>query len=206
MENVNQTIEKIENNNGNSSPFMGTPWGSDQEIYVYASHLRYELGWDWNNVKNDLVHKGLEEGYTDAIIQNLINTYGNGVTGVSSNPNEIYIDNRGMFRRPFSFQGRIRRTEFGLSLLIYYAVLWIGGFILGSVVGATDSDVSIIFLYLLMIPGFWFLWAQGAKRCHDLGHSGWFMFIPFYILWMLFVPGDRETTGYGTSPKANYSA
>ena len=117
-------------------------------------------------------------------------------------PGYEIIDNRGMFKRPFSFEGRIRRTEYCLSLLIYYVVIYVVAFFAGVLVGTTGSNGFMALYFLFLIPGAWFLWAQGTKRCHDLGHSGWFQFIPFYVFWMIFAPGDRETTGYGTSPKA----
>jgi uncharacterized membrane protein YhaH (DUF805 family) len=47
----------------------------------------------------------------------------------------------------------------------------------------------------------WFLWAQGAKRCHDIGNSGWYQIIPFYVFWMLFANGQKETNQYGINPK-----
>ena len=55
---------------------------------------------------------------------------------------------------------------------------------------------SLIFLVLL-IPMYWIFFAQGAKRCHDLGHSGWFQLIPFYFLWLLFAKGNLEANEYG---------
>ena len=52
-----------------------------------------------------------------------------------------------------------------------------------------------------MILGFYFLIAQGAKRCHDRGNTGWYQLIPFYGLWMLFGDGDIGTNNYGANPK-----
>lgn len=191
-----------ENTFSGDSPFAGTPWNSDQEIYDYASNLRYNMGWTWENVKNSMVSQGLNSDYAEAIVNNLI------AVEPQTPPDPFdgldVIDNRGMFRRPFSFSGRIRRTEYCLSLLLYYAAISGFGIILGMLIGLTGVDVFLFLFYILLIPAVWFLWAQGAKRCHDLGHSGWFQIIPFYIFWMMFAPGDRETTGYGTSPKAAF--
>jgi len=61
------------------------------------------------------------------------------------------------------------------------------------------SDIP--FSILVFIPLLWFLWAQGSKRSHDLGHSGWFQLIPFYILWLIFVKGDDGINVYGLSPR-----
>ena len=74
-----------------------------------------------------------------------------------------------MFDNEFSFNERIRTTEYGLSFII---------------------------------PLVWFLWAQGAKRCHDLGHRGWYQIIPLYFLWLIFDAGDRSDNAYGSDPKA----
>ncbi len=98
-----------------------------------------------------------------------------------------------MFKAPFSFDGRVRRMEFGLSRIIYvilfYAVIFL---IISS---------ELFFLAILFIPTFWFAIAQGAKRCHDLGNSGWFQLIPFYGLWMLFQDGQSGQNEYGMNPK-----
>lgn len=100
-----------------------------------------------------------------------------------------------MFKNPFSFEGRIRRTEYGLSFIIMYVYAFIVG-IFVAVVNGGDG-----LMYLMLVPGYWFLWAQGAKRCHDLGHSGWWQLIPFYGLWMLFGNGEIENNEYGENPK-----
>ena len=96
-----------------------------------------------------------------------------------------------MFSSPFSFDGRIRRTEYGLSFIIYiiaYAIL----------IGLVKTSSIFAFGY---IPLFWFLWAQGAKRCHDRGNSGWYQIIPFYVFWMLFAEGDKGNNEYGNPQK-----
>lgn len=104
--------------------------------------------------------------------------------------------NRGMFKRPFSFHGRIRRLEYGLSVIIYY--IWC--FLFLKFVDTSD-DILQIFLYVTLIIVYWFLFAQNAKRCHDRNHSGWFQLVPFYGLWMLFADGDEGENDYGDNPK-----
>jgi uncharacterized membrane protein YhaH (DUF805 family) len=54
---------------------------------------------------------------------------------------------------------------------------------------------------ILMIPMLWFIWAQGATRCYDVGNSGWWQLIPFYGLWLLFQDGQPGSNNYGENPK-----
>lgn len=108
------------------------------------------------------------------------------------------LDNRGMFKRVFSFKGRIRRTEFGLSYIIFLA--WYLVFV--AVTEMNDvNPVFALFIILTIVPAYWFLWAQGAKRCHDRGNSGWYQIIPFYFLVMLFGGSENGINDYGTNPK-----
>lgn len=101
-----------------------------------------------------------------------------------------------MFERPFSTKGRIRRLEYGLSILIVFgaAILFV-------------FPLSLLFLqhpFLLIVPGLignWFIIAQGAKRCHDMGVSGTNMFIPFYGFALIFGEGDLGDNKYGPNPK-----
>ena len=84
----------------------------------------------------------------------------------------------------FSFEGRIRRREYVITILL--------------------SAVIILIPFLnmiLLIPLLWVLWAQRAKRCHDIGKSGWWQFVPFFTLWMLFEDGDVGSNEYGEDPK-----
>ncbi len=108
------------------------------------------------------------------------------------------LDNKGMFKRIFSFKGRIRRTEYGLSYIIF--LIWY--LIFMSVTEMNDvNPVLALLIILTIVPAYWFLWAQGAKRCHDRGNSGWYQIIPFYFLIMLFGGSEDGINNYGTNPK-----
>lgn len=99
----------------------------------------------------------------------------------------------------FSFSGRIGRTVYGVSLIV---CILLSTFILTSIL---QTKGNTAFLALLYIPIGWFALAQGAKRCHDLGNSSWFQWIPFYYLVLLFGKGDKEANYYGESPKHKHS-
>ncbi|MBC3540140.1 DUF805 domain-containing protein [Rufibacter sediminis] len=106
-----------------------------------------------------------------------------------------------MFKAPFSFTGRIRRLEYGLSCLIYTAL------VMTFSVLATPNDVtSSLIILVIYIPLVWFIWAHGAKRCHDRGNMGWFQLIPFYGLVMLFGEGEDGRNRYGQDPKREIEA
>ena len=104
-----------------------------------------------------------------------------------------------MFKNPFSFDGRIRRAEYGVSIIAYVIVYIIVIFMTGN---GTGSGIAMITL-LLFIPMIWFMIAQATKRCHDLGKSGWWQLIPFYGLWLLFQDGQYGDNDYGPNPKGN---
>lgn len=119
-------------------------------------------------------------------------------------PNSDYIEESGlrvekqrMFSHPFSFHGRIRRLEYGLSYIIY--LVW---YSFASVFSEGDGDGAGAIIYLTtLVPFLWFILAQGCKRCHDRNNSGWYQIIPFYGLWMLFADGDIGENDYGPNPK-----
>jgi uncharacterized membrane protein YhaH (DUF805 family) len=113
---------------------------------------------------------------------------------ITNTGNQNKTTNKGMFSSPFSFDGRIRRTEYGISYIIIVMV----NIFLNAIVAS--GEVPII--GLAYIPALWFLWAQGAKRCHDMGQSGWFQIIPFYVLWMIFASGEKGINKYGVNPKS----
>lgn len=99
-----------------------------------------------------------------------------------------------MFKNPFSFEGRIRRTEYGLSFIIYSIV----SIIISLSIETGGAAVAAGILY---IPLIWFFCAQSAKRCHDRGNTGWFQIIPFYFFWLLFAAGDGGENRFGLDSK-----
>lgn len=108
------------------------------------------------------------------------------------------IDNRGMFKKPFSFSGRIRRLEYGISFIIYF--VWYV-FIDVAKKSPNLSQGTAIVILISLIPMLWFVWAQNCKRCHDRGNSGWYQLIPFYFVVLLFGDGEPGENEYGTNPK-----
>lgn len=104
-----------------------------------------------------------------------------------------------MFSRLFSLRGRIRRREYCLTYLMY--CLW--NLPVQVMPAEKISDTYAIFYLLTLLPILWIVIAQGTKRCHDRGNSGWYQIIPFYLLWMLFGDGEEEYNEYGESPKYN---
>ena len=100
-------------------------------------------------------------------------------------------------KNPFSFKGRIRRRT-------YWILSFICAFIMVSLESATENgfdDGGLLLYFILFIPTYWVILATNAKRCHDLGHSGWWMFIPFYTLWLGFANGESGDNEYGPNPK-----
>ena len=97
----------------------------------------------------------------------------------------------------FSFEGRIRRRDYWLISF---------GVGLASCFAAAFAEAAPVLYLLVLIPLCWINVATGAKRCHDLGHSGWWQLIPFYPLWMAFQDGEPGTNKYGPNPKSTQSS
>ncbi len=91
--------------------------------------------------------------------------------------------------RIFFFSGRIGRRPFFLSwytcLPFIFAILFFSAFF---------PPVGLLLIFFV-----WVIYAQGAKRCHDNGHSGWWQIIPFYWLWMTYSNGSPADNEYGLS-------
>lgn len=102
--------------------------------------------------------------------------------------------------RLLSFNGTIGRIEFFLSLLLFPAC-GLSAFVAeevfrmwGNSNSPSDSFAWFFGLYfcVLYVVAFYLALSQGSKRCHDLGHSGWFQLIPFYCFAMLFQQGKNN--------------
>lgn len=99
-----------------------------------------------------------------------------------------------MIQRLFSFEGRIRRSEYGISFLVLAIVFGI----LNTLVKEAATSGLLFFFY---IPLQWILIAQGAKRAHDMDKSGWWQLVPFFNIWTVFSQGTVGPNQYGPDPK-----
>ena len=104
-------------------------------------------------------------------------------------------------KHAFSFKGRTSRKEYWTTMILYGLLCIVLGAFTGSVLSdsALITIAGVIWLIIAVI-GFWLMLSQGAKRCHDLGHSGWWQLIPLYILWILFAAGNVGENDYGPDP------
>ena len=113
-----------------------------------------------------------------------------------------------MFKNPFSFKGRIRRLEYGISLLLISFVFILIVLGINNEFEYQDSEFSkytepydfynppydpyeydLIYIYTaLLIPLFWFWLVQAFKRSHDIGNSGWWLLllVPFSLFFPVF--------------------
>ena len=106
------------------------------------------------------------------------------------------------------FSGRARRTEYWMFALIN-TIISIIAMVLDNVLGTTTEDkrsglFSGLFALATLLPSV----AVYVRRLHDVGKSGWWMFIGLIpivgVIWLFVLtvtdsqPGDNE---YGENPK-----
>lgn len=104
-----------------------------------------------------------------------------------------------MFKAPFSFKGRIGMLEYFISVLIYIVYLLLIKNYLIDYLFQSFEDVGTVSLVLSLslIPAIYFALAQGAKRNHDIGNSGWFILLPLNNFIILFIPSEKADNKYG---------
>jgi uncharacterized membrane protein YhaH (DUF805 family) len=80
--------------------------------------------------------------------------------------------------------------------------LIIAFFLITILVLIQESYYEFAGLVLFYVPIYLFFFAQGAKRCHDMGYNGWWQIVPFFIIWMIFGKGEEGISNkYGRNPK-----
>ena len=84
-------------------------------------------------------------------------------------------------------------------MILYYVSIALFIFIMEDTV--VESDITDFITLAFFGVVIWIMLAQGAKRCHDVGNSGWFQLIPFYVFWMLFEDSKYGENKYGLNPK-----
>ncbi len=114
-----------------------------------------------------------------------------------------------MMRRIFSLRGRLRRSQYLLTLVCAGVVPGI----LFALAALTDLPWLMVLLFVLLyVPCLWATIAAGVKRLHDFGRHGitWlYLLIPlFNIYWgllMLLKDSDVGPNRYGNDPKGRFA-
>lgn len=99
-----------------------------------------------------------------------------------------------MFKAPFSFSGRITRTEYLLTCIGLFFACVLGGVFMDA--KGVEAIGAIIILLSL-----WVTIAQGWKRAHDAGWHGIVAIIPYVNLVLLFSSGDQGSNAHGPNPR-----
>ena len=103
----------------------------------------------------------------------------------------------GCLKKYATFQGRARRKEYWMFILISL-LLGIGAGILDLAVFNGEKEVFSGLLRLgLFLPGL----AAIVRRMHDVDKSGWFCLIPIYNLILACTEGTKGPNRFGEDPK-----
>lgn len=107
-----------------------------------------------------------------------------------------------VWKKYATFSGRARRAEYWEYIFVNYGFMLVLGLI--SEWLPWMIFVLIVYSFLMLIP----YWAVSVRRLHDIGKSGWFIFInmvPFIgNIWhfiLLCTAGDEGSNIYGNDPK-----
>ena len=110
-----------------------------------------------------------------------------------------YID---VLKKWKDFDGRARRREYWMFVL-FMAIFAIVVGIIDGILGTVCVFVGLYYLAMLL-P----MIAVSVRRMHDIGKSGWWLFITFVpvigSLWYLFLTiqdGQSGSNQYGENPK-----
>ncbi len=124
-------------------------------------------------------------------------------TIVNENQNEPETESepRKMFSKPFSFNGRINRKEYILSILI----ISFGGGILAWILRLLFPDIDegmglgFVFIMLYVLAAFYSIIVAMVKRCHDSGTPSWLILLmgPILIYVLMIVPRKKFDNEYG---------
>ena len=116
-----------------------------------------------------------------------------------------------------NFKGRARRKEYWMFVLfnlIFGAIAAIIDNVIGTTFTVALGHMSqksfygwiyMVYMLAIFLPGF----AVFVRRLHDVGKSGWWIFIGLipiiggiWLLVLLCTNGDASDNAYGPSPKA----
>jgi len=113
-----------------------------------------------------------------------------------------------VLNRYFDFNGRSSRTEYWMFVLINFFFTFLL-FLLDYVIITSNNGLefppfSTFYSLIMFIPSI----SVGVRRLHDVGKSGWMMFLPLipligsiWILILFIKESDQGSNKYGENPK-----
>lgn len=123
-----------------------------------------------------------------------------------TSPVSIEKEHSSFIKQLFSFKGRMRRLHYFLSIIGFYALLFLSVFFMSEL--SKDSMFWGFLGAVIMFFSVWFIIAARVKRCHDRGNSGWWQLytcIPYvgavFSIILLFGSGDEDENEYGSNPR-----
>jgi len=108
------------------------------------------------------------------------------------------------FKNYFKFAGRSGISEY-IIITILWNIFYIPFYVInahaksvGGVANLSSSTKDALFIFgilslIIVIPNI----SVGVRRAHDIGKSGWYLWIPFYSLYLLGAKSDPSENQYG---------
>jgi uncharacterized membrane protein YhaH (DUF805 family) len=114
-----------------------------------------------------------------------------------------------VLRRYADFSGRSRRKEYWMYTL-FNLIFMIIAAVLDNVLGLTFHEmfpygyIYLAYALIVLIPGL----AVAVRRMHDIGKSGWMLFVAIiplvgaiWLLVLLVTEGENRDNKWGANPK-----
>ena len=123
---------------------------------------------------------------------------------MEANPQVGFIDAIKLaFKNYVNFNGRSRRSEYWWFVL-FNIIIEIIIFILAKLITPNLIFLLSIYSLIIFLPGL----GLAIRRLHDIGKSGWYIFIAFIpfvgvfiLLYFFCLDSENQSNEYGESPK-----
>ena len=123
---------------------------------------------------------------------------------MEANPQVGFIDAIKLaFKNYINFNGRSRRSEYWWFVL-FNLIIQIIIIILANLITKNLMFLSYIYSLIIFLPGLGLV----IRRLHDIGKSGWYIFIAFIpivgvfiLLYFFCLDSENQSNEYGESPK-----
>ena len=102
-----------------------------------------------------------------------------------------------VWRKYAQFTGRARRSEYWYFTLFNILAMFAWIMVIAIIRIETLGILFALYILAAVLPTL----AVRVRRMHDVGKSGWYIFIPFYNLLLSCTEGDLGPNRYGEDPK-----